>query len=71
MKKITRKHKHWVYGKKEMKNIRHPISQKHRNIQSKMRHDISTGKFDRWRKRKGLKLLDATYNRYKKEVLKR
>lgn len=68
---MSRQHKHWVFGTKIQENVRHPMSQKHRNLSSRMRHDQATGKFDRWRKKKGLKLLDATYDRYKREVLKK
>ena len=52
-----------------MKNIVHPISQKHRHIESQLKHDVATGKFEKWRKKKKLKLLDSTYEKYKKEVL--
>ena len=64
-------HKHWVFGKKWQSNQSHPVSQKHKNTKSQIRHDLKTGKLQRWAKHKKLHLTDSTYDKYKKEVLKK
>lgn len=68
---MPKMHKHWVYGKKWQVNIMHPIAQKHRNIQSQVRHDLKTGKLQRWARRNRLKLVDATYNLYIRKIIRK
>jgi len=68
---MVKLHKHWIITKNNARNVWHPVSQKHRNIETQIRHDLKTGKLQRWAKRKGLYLTDSTYERYKREVLKR
>ena len=68
---VKKTHIHWVYGKNTMQRVSHPVSTKHRNIESRLKHDIETGKFKRWTKGKNLRMLDSTYERYENEVLRR
>ena len=65
---MKKKHKHWVAGKKWNTNILHPISQKHRDIETRVRHDLELGKMQRWAKSKGLYLTDSTYELYRKKL---
>jgi hypothetical protein len=64
-------HTHWVAGRKWNTRITHLISVQHRDIETRIRHDLAIGKLQRWAKRKKLHLSDRTYERYKEEVLRR
>ncbi len=61
-------HKHWMATDKQWGNIEHPINQPHLDVDSKRRHDIETGKFKRWVKRKGLRFVDSTYELYEQKI---
>ena len=62
-------HQHWVFGDKWQTNECHPIKQKHKHPDSQLRHDMATGKFQNWVERNNLRLTDATYEKYMREVI--
>jgi len=67
-------HKHWMVENGFIVNKFHPITMKHNDVYSMLKHDIATGVFHKWVKRNKLKLVDATYDLYEeklKEKLKR
>ena len=68
-------HKHWIFPEKgytfDARNILHPVVTKHKHPKTQLYHDINTGKFDRWRKKNHLKLVDSTYDKYLMKLKKR
>jgi hypothetical protein len=65
-------HRHWMVVEKGwQENIPHSLSLKHQDIYSFQRHASATGAFQRWATMKGLYLLDSTYERYQREVLRK
>ena len=48
----------------DARNILHPVATKHQHPKTQMYHDMKTGKFNRWRKKNKLRLVDSTYDKY-------
>jgi len=64
-------HTHWVTTKKMHKRILHPISRSHRDPNTQWRHDVTTGKYQRWLKENRLLMVDSSRDRYIREVIRR
>jgi len=71
MRKKKRMHVHWVEGRRWRSRTKHPVSVKHRRVYTQFRHDMATGAYQRWLKRQGLQMYDASRERYIREVLKK
>jgi len=68
MGKKTSMHKHWIFGRKLRENKSHSILVRHERSSSQCRHDLETGKLQRWLKKRGLHMTDGNKDLYMREV---